>query len=676
MNIILFFTLLLISLCYFLYQIYRRISYLRLGRTEDRSDQRGERRKYFWQTILLQKPIAKYPLSGIFHAFIMWGFVILIISSINMAVKGLFFMDIFILQTAWFLFLRDLFILLVVLGVVGFAVRRLYLKRTKQDWMHSSLKSYSILALIFLIVLTELVYLTTQAALTGIVLPGAWLVAVFVGVFSGFSPVVLQLLDDICWWLHYVSVFSFFFVIPNSKHLHLIFAPLNIYRRSLRTKGALVTVSPQVQTLQAQTTQAQTPLEFGSPDSGVQNCGAHTVEDFTSKQLLDTYSCVLCGRCHRHCPAERSKETLKPKRLNGFIRSYLEEEGASLLKRRQGITAAKPPLRVAGELFRYDFIWSCTTCGGCNDACPVSIDHISKIIDMRRSIVSEQKDIPGAMKTVMDHLAQTGNPFGRPRKMAQDYPWAAELGIPTLDQKPDAEFVFFVGCQGSLDESTHQTAAALAKVLQHAGENVAILGEKEWCCGETVRRMGNELLYQRTVRKNIADWAAYGIKKIITLCPHCYNTLKNEYPEFGGDYDVVSHVALLAELITRGKLVITKPLHSHVTYHDPCYLGRYNAQFEEPREILRAIPGVSLTEMTHHHSESFCCGAGGGRFWTRGDKDNPISANRVKNILATEADVAVTACPYCRTIFSERIHQQGEDVVVKDIAEILAQNCL
>jgi len=635
MRIFIFFALFILSFSYFLFQIYRRIRYIRLGKPEKRNDQRPERLKYLVKTVILQKRIAEYPLSGIFHSFIMWGFIVLIISSLDMVVLGLFPAEIPLLQYPWFLFIRDLFILLVLAGVIGFTVRRILLKIFKQNWYHSSFRAYAILILIFVIVLTELLYLSGNTVLTQSTFSGAWVVTAFSKNLNFLSEPALRIIMEICWWLHYLTIFSFLYIIPKSKHLHLVFAPFNIYWRNMGTRGTLQSI----------------PLT----ETDEQTCGVGTVDDFTRKQLLDTFSCVLCGRCHRDCPAERSKERLKPKRLNGFIRSYLEDEGSGLLN-------SKPSAKVVGDIFQHDFIWSCTTCGGCNDACPVSIDHLSKIIDMRRNIVSEKNDVPAAMKEFFNHVEHWGNPFGKPRSFI----------FPDFPEKRNAEYLFYIGCQGTFDDRTRKTAETFAKILQSANVDFTILGDKEWCCGETARRMGNERLFQKTVKQNISSWKEYGFKKIITLCPHCFNTFKNEYPEFGGSYEVIPHTVFLADLLHQGKIKISSCQDITVTYHDSCYLGRYNDIFDQPRKILASIPGINLKEMPRNKKNSFCCGAGGGRFWTRTEKENPITSNRVDEALATDASVIVTSCPYCRTVFDEKINNEKQITLpVLDIAEIL-----
>jgi len=649
MRLILFFSLLIISCSYFFWQIYRRIRYIRLGRKEKCNATYFKRFKNFLQTVFFHQRIGEYPLSGIFHAFIMYGFIILLGSIVDMAAIALFQSEIPIFNHPVFLFCRDLFIVLVLAGTIGFAVRRIILKIRQENWLHSSYKAYTILALIALIVLTELIYFAAYAVAQGQVLSGAWLVSALAGIFSRLSPGVVTILKELCWWLHYLMIFAFLFIIPNTKHLHLVFAPFNVFLQSSGPKGALKPVL--------------------NPGEEQQTCGVFTVEQFTRSQLLDTFSCVQCGRCHRVCPSERSKESLKPKRINGFIRSYLEEEGPVLLK-------GHPGKRIAGDLFRHDFIWNCTTCGSCNEACPVSIDHLSKLVEMRRSIVSENNNVPSAMREVFQNIELTGSPYGLKRASAPLAAWIKELGLPTIEEYPEADYLLYIGCQATYDESSRRITSALGRLLQTAQVKVAVLGENEWCCGETVRRMGNESLYQKIAKKNISAWQKYGVKKIITICPHCYNTFKNEYPLFGGDFQVTPHVSLLSDLVSQGKLTFAGEKKQAVTYHDPCYLSHFNEVYEAPRLLLSAS-GINLHEMVHHKKVSLCCGAGGGRFWTRTEQNNPLPANRLNEALATRTQAIITACPYCRTVFREALSGTAEKTTARnspqvlDIAELL-----
>lgn len=625
MQAIIFFSLFGISLCFFLYQVYRRFRSTRLGKPDNRNDHPRERLAFFIKQVFLQKNLKDFPLSAIFHSFVMWGFLILSLSSIDMAWFGLFHTRVPTLGTnPIFLLLRDIFIILAMVGVVGFMSRRLFFR---PNWLHNSTNAYMILTIIFAIILSEFFYLTLEAKMG--------------------ESLILPLLAKLFWWLHFLLIFSFLYIIPRSKHLHLIFAPLNIYWHSRAPKGALQS--------------ADLDLEKE------QTCGVKTVEDFTWKQLFDSFSCVKCGYCHGQCPAEQSKEWLKPKRINGRIRSYLEEEGFQI-----GLKG-KPPIKVVGEMFHLDFISSCTTCGGCNNACPVSVDHISKIIDMRRTIVSEKDKLSPEAKHVFEGVEKHGNPWGRERLPANNY-WIKEMKIPTVMEKPGAEYLFFLGCQGNFDESAQRVVMSFAKILKAADIDFAILDESEWCCGETVRRMGNELLFQKTVRKNITSLNNLGVKKIITTCPHCFNTFKNEYPQFGGSYEVIPHSSFLADLLHKGLLRISQGQNKKITYHDPCYLSHHNDLYNEPREVLAALPGIDLIEMPRNKERSFCCGAGGGRFWESRSLKNPITMNRVQETLATNADLIVTSCPYCATTLNEEIKRRelNKDVNTIDITELVS----
>lgn len=629
MQATIFFVLFGASLGYFLYQIYRRFRLTQFGRPDYRNDHPRERLAFLMKQVFLQRNLKDYPLSALFHSFIMWGFIVLTLSSIDMAWFGLFQTHIpFIGTNPGFLFVRDTLIILAMIGVIGFFSRRLFFK---PNWLHNSTNAYMILVLIFAIILSELLYLIVRAQI-------------------GESP-SLPILAEFFWWMHFLLIFSFFYIIPRSKHLHLIFAPLNVYWHSRAPKGALLSVD----------------LDLEKE----QTCGVKTVEDFTWKQLFDTYSCVKCGYCHGQCPSEQSKEWLKPKRINGRIRAYMEEEGF------QSGAKGKPPVKVVGNLFHLDFISSCTICGGCNNACPVSIDHISKIIDMRRTIVSEKEKLSPEAIQVFQGVDEYGNPWGKERILSNNN-WAKKMEIPSVLEKPEAEYLFFVGCQGNFDESAQKVAVAFAKILQAVGIDFALLGEREWCCGETVRRMGNELLFQKTVRKNITTFNELGVKKILTTCPHCFNTLKNEYPQFGGSYEVIPHSVFLADLLRKGKLKISKEQSKKITFHDPCYLSHFNGYCTEPRDVLAAVPGIDLIEMPRRKEKSFCCGAGGGRFWESRNTKNPITMNRVNETLATGADLIVTSCPYCNTILKEEIQRResNEEVSTIDIAELVSTNIL
>lgn len=664
MEIVIFFLLAILTVGYFIWEIYRRFRWVKMGRAEDRSNRPLARWKYFCSSVFIHKKIKKNnPLFGIFHAFLMWGFLVLLISSMDMMITGLFH-----IRISWFedntvyILIRDLFIVLVILGVVGCVFRRLI---WRPEWLNNNVMTFVILGLILVIVISELLF------------------------YADLPHHFAYTLTQVFWWTHFLAIFAFLLIIPHSKHLHLVFAALNTYWHTLEPKGALK------------------PVQFEGEEEKVYGVGK--LEDFTWKQLFDAFSCVKCGRCNGSCPAYQSGEELKPKRINGRLRKFIEKKASLSKNIKNQITAlsnrlGKPEInknssknshdkihqdkksgenkskknqnkgnKIVGDIIEEEFLWSCTTCGSCMEACPVSCEHTSKIIDIRRYLVSSTERLSPKLTQIFQGIENYGNPWGIKRTKNTEETWMKELGIQTLVDKPNAEYFYFVGCAASSNELALKTTIAFAKILRRAGVDFAILGEEEWCCGETARRLGNELLFQKTAIRNITAWRNLGIKKILTTCPHCFNTLKNEYSQFGGDYEVIPHSAFLADLLHKGTLKPTKEQNTVTTYHDPCYLGRYNGFYEEQREILKAIPGVRLVEMPRTKEDSFCCGAGGGRFWTNAGSDNVISKNRVKEALTTGANVICTACPYCRIRLQEEIKCRELDVNINsiDIVEIL-----
>lgn len=659
---------------YFTAEVYRRWLAVKSGRPEKRSDHPGERWRYFYNHVLLQKKISKYPVFGLWHAFMMWGFFVLMFSSFEMAILGLYKVGIPWLENgSVYAFVRDCFLLLVIIGVIGSMLRRIV---KKPNWMHNSFMSFAILALILVIVISELFFYAIQAASgDGLQSGGAWLVLAISKLLANVNNTLGRSLMEFFWWLHFVAICAFFFLIPHSKHLHLIFAPFNTYWHTLEPKGSLKTLHL---------------------DGNSKTYGVGKPEDFTWKQLFDAFSCVKCGRCHGSCPAFQSGESLKIKKLNGRLRTYLEtkfgQDGRSLVPREEGGSPVgrqntaenselqnpsqqKPMKKLVAGVFEEESLWSCTTCGACEEACPVSGEHISKIIDMRRYLVSSDENIFPEMKQVFSGIEKYGNPWGSKRTWNGTYAWAKELEIPTIAERPTAEYIYFVGCTPSSDPTAQKTAAVFANILKIAGVDFAVLGEEEECCGETARRLGNEFIFQEQAKRNISRWNRYRIKKIITTCPHCFNTLHNEYPQLGGNYEVIPHVAFLSELLRSGKLKPQKSQDKTVTFHDSCYLGRFNGYYDQPRAILKAIPGVNFVELPRSKEDSFCCGAGGGRFWMRTNPAQKIAGNRVQEILKTGADIIATACPYCRIALNEEIGRSDlKQVSTDDIVEILASS--
>jgi len=665
METVIFFALLIISGGSFGYEVGRRYLYTNLGQPEARSDQPLKRLIFVLGKLFYHERIMQKPLFGILHFFTLWGFLMLLGGTANMAAEYLFDSRVaFVADSPIYLMVKDVLVVLISLACVGFLLRRTIFQ---PKWLKNTPIVFVIIVLILVIAISETMFHGVQIV-QGEGANLAWAAPVASAIAGWFANMELSSLGKwatLLFWSHFLAVFALFIIVPRSKHLHLVFAPFNLYWRKLGPKGALRKI-----TLEAE---------------GSAVYGAKNVEDFTSKQLLDAYACVKCGRCDEACPSHQSHEDHKPKRLNGRLRKQIDKRGHLLMKYRGLPEAARyekatqeerKTLKkiISGDVFEADYIWACTTCGACVEVCPIFIEHTARIFEMRRYLVSAKQDVPEAVSQACVGIEHQGNPWGIEPTAIKD--WLQELGAPTIEENPGAEWLYFVGCAGLYDEQARKTTMALVKLLKRAGVSFAIGGYDQRCCGDTVRRMGNERLYQKIVQDNIAEWNSKGVKKIITACPHCFNTLQNEYPQFGAAYEVVHHSVLLADLLKKGSLKPVKGFAKTITYHDPCYLGRYNHIFNEPREILTAIPGVRLLEMPRLRKHSFCCGAGGGRAWTKEKADNAITKNRTGEAIATGAEVVCTACSYCRSAFSADLQaqEQQNDIRVMDIAEILAMS--
>ncbi len=662
METVIFFALLIISGGFFSYEVYRRYLYTKLGRLEDRSDHPFRRFIFVLSKLFYHERIMQKPIFGILHFFILWGFLVLLAGTVNMAEEYLFDSRItFVADSPAYLLVKDILVILISISCVGFLLRRTIFK---PKWLKNTPIAFVIVVLILVIAISEAMFHGVRIALgEGANLAGAAPISSAIADwFANMDMHSVEKLGTLFFWSHYLAVFALFFIIPSSKHLHLVFTPFNLYWHKLEPKGSLRKI----------TLKGEEPVVYG----------AENVEDFTWKQLLDAYACVKCGRCDEVCPSHQSGEAHKPKRLNGRLRKQIDKRSPLIMKYRALPEASRYSKAtederkilkkvISGDVFEDEFIWNCTTCGVCVEVCPIFIEHTARLFEMRRYIVSAQQNVPETVSKACAGIEQQGNPWGIEPGNIHD--WVRELGAPTLNENPGAQWLYFVGCAGLYDDQARKTTTALIKLLKQAGVDFAVWGYDQRCCGDTARRMGNERLYQKIAQDNIAAWNSKGVKKIITACPHCFNTLKNEYPQFGAAYEVMHYSALLADLMKKGSLKPVNYLDKIVTYHDPCYLGRYNDIFNEPREIIMAIPGVRLAEMPRFRNRSFCCGAGGGRAWTKEKSDNAITKSRTGEAVATGAEVVCTACPYCLTAFSEELlaQEHKNDVVVMDIAEIL-----
>jgi Fe-S oxidoreductase len=463
--------------------------------------------------------------------------------------------------------------------------------------------------------------------------------------------------------------------IPRSKHLHVLASLVNAFFKPLGPKVVLEPIPVEAETF-----------------------GASRIQDFTWKDLLDLYACAVCGRCHANCPAQLTGKTLSPREVIHNLKEHLLEAGPELLADKlagkaeassesQGEnpadarveTHAETPAttqakEMIGGVVTEEEIWACTTCGACQEVCPVNIEHIRKIIDIRRNLVMAQSKMPESAQLMLRNMQQRGHPWAGIQSMRLRGDWTTDQELKVLAEGDSANTLFWVGCTGALVERNVQATLSMTRVLKTAGVDFAVLGDAETCCGDPARRAGYEFQFQIMAEQNIEIFKSYNIKEIVTSCPHCYNTLKHEYPMYGGEFKVVHYTELIADFIRQGKLNLTNELNSKLTYHDPCYLGRYNNVYLEPRRILQAIPKTRLEEMERSRDTGFCCGGGGGLMWIEEQPGTTkINQMRLEDALKTGAETVVTACPYCLQMFEDSIEHKGvkDSLKARDLVELV-----
>jgi Fe-S oxidoreductase len=604
---------------------------------------------------LLQTKLLREPLAGLMHLAIFWGFLALIgavVESIGEGVTGHFSFRFLGGLYSCITFTQEIFCVLVVVSVAIALWRRFitHVKRLHVD-RHGSVDAAVILVWIFLIVSTLLFQNASRISLgeysAGLQYPiSSAMAAVFSGNAStnGWSQVL--------WWTHILLVLGFLNYLPYSKHLHVLTSIPNVYFSSLNSRGALK------------------PIALN--DESATKFGASDVEDLTWKQLLDGYTCTECGRCDSVCPANLTGKHLSPRKIIVDTRRRTMEKAPLLAG---GVKAEVGSDIMAHSLvdgfITEDELWACTTCMACVHECPVMIEHVDEIVDLRRGLVLNESRFPAELRSTFDNLERNFTPWGFSHSSRGD--WAEGMDIPRMSDGGDIDILFWVGCAGAYDARYRKVTHAFSKLLKHAGVKFAILGLEEKCNGDAARRMGNEYLAQTLMTGNIETLNRYAVKKIVTTCPHCFHSLKNEYPQFGGNYEVVHHTDFLLGLVEAGKITVSRPQPATVTFHDSCYLARYNGVIDSPRSLLRAIPQMSLAEMPRSKDKGLCCGAGGGRMWMEEKEGKRINIERTEEALSTNAGTVGTACPFCMTMMTDGVKakEASERVQVKDVAELL-----
>jgi Fe-S oxidoreductase len=501
-------------------------------------------------------------------------------------------------------------------------------------------------------------------------------------IFSWMPPAAGAVFFYIFWWVHLIALLSFLVYVPQSKHAHLIAGPINVFLQRLDAPSKLQ------------------PIDF--EDESIEEYGKGKIEDFTHKQLLDLYACVECGRCTNMCPAAGTGKTLSPMQLIVKMRDHLTAKGAAVTSRSPWLPAAAwgklaeqnagaaqvaagaenvktfdYSIELIGDVITEEELWACTTCRNCEDQCPVTNEHVDKIIDMRRYLVMTRGEMPAESARTLQNIERQGNPWGLNRNDRENWRKQIEdVKVPTVKETDDFEYLFFVGSMGSYDNRSTKITEAFVRILDKAGVKFAILGNEERNSGDTPRRIGNEFLFQQLAMENIENFQKYGVKKIVTCDPHAYNIMKNEYPDFGLEGVEVYHsTELVAKLLAEGRIKPTKEVKERITFHDSCYLGRYNKIYDKPREILQAIPGVELVEMKRHGADSMCCGAGGGMMWVEETQGKRVNIARTEQALEVKPTLIGSACPYCLTMLSDgtKALEVENEVKTKDVIEILAE---
>ncbi len=668
------------GLGFFFRQVWGRFNLLRAARPAALFDRIPERIRAvlvyaFGQKKFVRPEVVRQgeALAGWAHFFIFWGFTLLgaqIITMFGRAYSADFHLPLLGpgLLGGPYALLRDLLeatvftfivVYLVRWGIthprrlVGFAPAENRL-RSQHHW-----EAFLILSLIGTIMLGGLVYDggrivnhlvdPTEAAWSPISHLMGRLVAAALG------PAGALAFGDAAWWVHNLVVLVFLNFLPLAKHFHIITSLPNVFFRKLEPIGAL-----SKQDLDNATT-------FGT---------SH-IDQFTWKQVLDMFSCTECGRCSSQCPATATGKPLAPRQLLLDLRDYMyarqDEVIAKRVHHKPNGDGAEPPEvgeNVVGPVITDEVLWACNVCRACEEACPVMIEYVDKIVDMRRHLVQEEARFPGELTRTFKGMETQSNPWGIGAEKRFD--WAEGLGVPTIADKPDAEYLYYVGCAGAFDDRNKKTTQAFARVLKKAGVDFACLAKEELCNGETARRLGNEYLYQSMAAACIETFKGYQVRKVITNCPHCFNTIKNEFPQFDGKFEVIHAAELVQKLIAEGRLQVPPEFRKKAVYHDSCYYGRFNEVYDEPREVL-ARTGAEVLEMRRHKQFGMCCGAGGGRMWMEEDPDKRVNLLRTDQALETNPDVIAVSCPFCMTMLSDGIKAKDLDHKVQtlDVMEIV-----
>jgi Fe-S oxidoreductase len=689
--------LLIVGLTVFGCTMVRKIQLLKALEPTDRANHFKERLMSMLTLAIGQKRLvgrAKERSSGVMHAFIFWGFCVLLIRSLTLYAEGfqegahLPFLGGDYLVGYLYIALKDIMEGIVLLMILWAIYRRAVLKPKR---MHNTFEAYLVLALIGVLMVSDLLYDGARYNLTQLYgNPGnihyfnnlkygsefLWTpVSVgAAGLIAGLSVEANSHMVASMFWLHICTQLLFLNLLPLGKHFHVITALPNVFLKSLGYPHE----KPKLLDLEDEAAWEAESL------------GINHIHQLNWKQGLDLYTCTECGRCKDVCPTYITDKPLNLHDFNDRLKFELFENATRIINQTRLSATGRPGMDsgqiadenspdstlgsnkpMIGGVIAQDTLWACTTCRACEEVCPVTIEHVPRIIAMRQGQTLIAEAYPKELNTALKGLERNGNPWGIGYDKRAD--WAQGLDVKTMADDPAVDYLFWVGCAGSFDDRSKKISRSMVRILQAADISFAILGVEEKCTGDFARRVGNEMLFQMMARENIETLNNYKVKKIITACPHCLNSLKHEYPQMGGNYEVIHHTEFIDQLIKEGKIKLKQSVEGDLTYHDPCYLGRYNHIYDHPRSILRALAKGALKELDRHGRESFCCGAGGGRMWMEETIGKRINLERSEQIAALNVSNVAVACPFCMTMIEDGMKELGQEEAIKtmDIAELV-----
>jgi Fe-S oxidoreductase len=686
---IVFAVLLLITFGVFFYTIGRLIKFFSFTRPAYPIEDFGKRFRLMLRVAFGQSKIFRKPVMGFLHALVFWGFCLIIFGSIEMVIDGLAGTErILHFLGPFYNFMitsGDIFAILVAVSIIIFLSRRLFfhIKRFEGIEMkkRSHLDANVALTLILLLMISLLTmnagYVGCKAS-SGTESYGLFPVS---RILSGFFPHMSSdgfiLMYNFSWWTHVLTIFVFANYLPYSKHFHVFMSVPNVFLSRLEPLGKLTNMDNITREVKLML-DPNTAFASAPADTPVERFGVRDAEDVTWKNYFDSLSCTECGRCTSVCPANITGKKLSPRKVMMDLRARMKEKGPLMIKNGKNFNDNRSILR---NFISEEELWACTTCNACAKECPININHPSLIVDMRRYLVLEEASAPGELKSVFNNIENNGAPWQYSAEDRLNWTRDLEFNVPVFSEiqagNTMPEYLFWIGCAGAFDDRYKKVVKAFARILNGLNVSYAVLGKEETCTGDPARRAGNEMLYQMQALQVIEILKRYNVKKIITTCPHCFNIFKNEYPDLGGDYEIINYLQFINKNIEEGHLKINEQSLKDVriTFHDPCYLGRANDIYTDPRSIVKTLTD-NYVEMKRNKSFALCCGGGGAQMFKEAEKGNKeIFIERTEEALTTEAKVIATACPFCMTMITDGLKYKNREEEIKnlDIAELVAQ---